>query len=533
MQRVLARRLILLYKKSRSIKEGDMTAVSLSKEDLQAIREKGIEKAEVRRQLEIFEKGVSPVRLNRPARVGDGIVRIAQDERGELLSLHDRAAGDGRMLKFVPASGAASRMFKDWHGCYLLGRFDSEGQKASFLRNIPRFAFYGDLKKAMARDGRDLETLVREKRCDDILEYILMPKGLHYAWLPKALLKFHSYPGGNRTAMEEHLVEAALYVQDREKICRIHFTISEEHETRFRKEIERVRGLYEKHLGVRYEIAVSIQHPSTDTIAVNPENRPFHDREGRVLFRPGGHGALLRNLNAIDGDIIFLKNVDNIVPDRLKEPTVLHKKILGGYLVKLQEEIYRHLHTLVSGHISEVGLSDLARFARERLFLSLPGSFDSSTPAERKAFFFEKLNRPLRVCGMVKNEGEPGGGPFWVEGDDRTATLQIIEEMQVDPKSETQRNIWYSSTHFNPVDLVCGVRDYRGEKFVLDRFVDWNAVSISEKSYEGGMLKALERPGLWNGSMAHWNTIFVEVPLETFNPVKTVEDLLRPLHLPL
>ncbi|MCX5833006.1 MAG: DUF4301 family protein [Deltaproteobacteria bacterium] len=508
-----------------------MTAVALSKEDLRAIREKGIEEREIRRQLEIFEKGVIPVRLNRPARVGDGIVRIAQDERGELLSLHDRAAGDGRMWKFVPASGAASRMFKDWHGCYRLGRFDSEGQKASFLRDLPRFAFYGDLKEAMARDGRDLERIIREKRCTDILEYVLMPKGLHYAWLPKALLKFHSYPGGNRTAMEEHLVEAALYVQDREKICRIHFTVSEEHESRFREEIERVRGLYEKHFSLRYEIAVSIQHPSTDTIAVNLENRPFHNREGRVLFRPGGHGALLRNLNAIDGDVIFLKNIDNIVPDRLKEPTVLHKKILGGYLVKLQEEIYRHLDTLASGHIGG-DLSDLVRFARERLFLSFPDSFERSTEAEQRAFLFEQLNRPLRVCGMVKNEGEPGGGPFWVERDDGTSTLQIIEEMQVDPESEAQRNIWCSSTYFNPVDLVCGVRDYRGGKFDLDRFVDWNAVSISEKFHEGGMLKALERPGLWNGSMAHWNTIFVEVPLETFNPVKTVEDLLRPPHLP-
>jgi len=509
-----------------------MTAVPLSREDLRAIRERGIEEREARRQLEIFEKGMSPVRLDRPARVGDGIIRISPDERGELLSLHDRAAGDGRMLKFVPASGAASRMFKDWHGFYRLGRFDSEGQEAFFLRDLPRFAFYGDLKEAMSSDGRDLERIIREEQCADILEYILTPKGLHYAWLPKALLKFHSYPGGNRTAMEEHLVEAALYVQDREKICRIHFTVSGEHESRFREEILGVRGLYEKLFGVRYEIVVSTQHFSTDTIAVNLENRPFHDREGRVLFRPGGHGALLQNLNAIDGDIIFLKNIDNIVPDRLKESTVLHKKILGGYLVKVQEEIYRHLDVLASGHAGEEELSDLVRFGRERLFLSFPGSFERSTPAERKAFLFERLNRPMRVCGMVKNEGEPGGGPFWVERDDGTSTLQIIEEMQVNPKSEAQRNIWRSSTHFNPVDLVCGVRNYRGEKFDLDRFVDWNAVSISEKFHEGGVLKALERPGLWNGSMAHWNTIFVEVPLETFNPVKTVEDLLRPSHLP-
>ncbi|HOD36986.1 MAG TPA: DUF4301 family protein [Syntrophales bacterium] len=509
-----------------------MTAVSLSEEDLREILERGIGEGEVRRQIGIFERGVKPVLLERPATVGDGIIRVSAHEREELLALHERAAGDGRMLKFVPASGAASRMFKDWHGCHRSGRFDTIGQETSFLRDLPKFAFYGDLKDAAARDGRALETMIRDGKCSDILEYILTPKGLHYAWLPKALLKFHSYPGRHRTAMEEHLVEAALYVQDRKKICRIHFTVSGEHETRFREEIERVRDHYEEQFGVRYEIAVSIQHPSTDTIAVDQENRPFRDREGKILFRPGGHGALLRNLNAIDGDVIFLKNIDNVVPDRLKAPTVLYKKILGGYLVKLQSEIHRHLGRLAAGHAADGGLSDLVRFAREKLLLTVPGDFERLTPREREAFLFERLNRPLRVCGMVKNEGEPGGGPFWVRRDDGTADLQIIEEVQVDPESEAQRNIWLSSTHFNPVDLVCGVRDYRGRKFDLPSFVDWGAVSVSEKSHEGGVLKALELPGLWNGSMARWNTVFVEVPLETFNPVKTAEDLLRPSHLP-
>ncbi|HRT62491.1 MAG TPA: DUF4301 family protein [Syntrophales bacterium] len=504
----------------------------LSEEDIRAIRERGIDEGEIRRQLEIFEKGVRPVRLDRPATVSDGIVRVPAGEYDELTTLYDRAAGDGRMMKFVPASGAASRMFKDWHGCYRSGRFDSKGREASFLRDLPKFAFYSDLREAMARDGRDLESFVRQERCAGILEYILEPKGLHYAWLPKALLKFHRYPDGNRMAVEEHLVEAALHVQDRDKTCRIHFTVSGEHESRFRAEILRVRGRYEKSLGVRFEITVSIQHPSSDTIAVDLDNRPFHDRKGNILFRPGGHGALLRNLNAIDGDIIFLKNIDNIVPDRLKAPTIVHKKILGGYLVKLQREIFHHLERLTAGSAGKTKLSDSMRFARDRLLLSFPGDFERYTESERRAYLFERLNRPLRVCGMVKNAGEPGGGPFWVKGDDGTVTRQIIEEMQVDPKSERQQNILRSATHFNPVDLVCGVRDYRGTKFDLDRFVDWNAVSVSEKSHEGRMLKALERPGLWNGSMARWNTIFVEVPLETFNPVKTAEDLLRPNHLP-
>lgn len=509
-----------------------MTEVVLSEDDLRAIRERGIEEREVLRQLEIFKKGVSPVRLDRPATVGDGIVVVPADQCAELTALHDEAAYRGRMMKFVPASGAASRMFKDWHGCYRRGRFDSGDQEDSFLRDLPKFAFYDDLKEAMARNGRDLDCLIREQQCSDILECILTPKGLNYAWLPKALLKFHVYPDGSRTALEEHLVEAALHVRDGRGICRVHFTVSEEHESRFREEILRMQDRYERALGVRYEIDVSIQHPSTDTIAVSLENRPFHDREGRILFRPGGHGALLRNLNAVDGDIIFLKNIDNIVPDRLKALSVAYKKILGGYLVKLQAEIFRHLETLASGPIGEGGLSAITRFVREKLLLDLPRDFDGRTSPERRALLFEKLNRPLRVCGMVKNEGEPGGGPFWVKGDDGTVTLQIIEEVQVDPKSETQRRILRSSTHFNPVDLVCGVRNYRGEKFDLECYVDWGAVSISEKSHEGQMLKALERPGLWNGSMARWNTVFVEVPLETFNPVKTVDDLLRPAHLP-
>jgi hypothetical protein len=503
-----------------------------SEKDLQTIAARGIDTAEVLRQVEIFRGGVKPAHLKRPARIGDGIVQVTPEERETLVSLHNLAARKGRMLKFVPASGVASRLFKDWQSCYYRGSFDSEEGSLRFLQNIPKFAFYDDLKDVMALDGQSIERSVRDKRHRDILEYLLTQKGLNYASLPKALLKFHIYPGHNRTAVEEHLVEAALYVRDVRDICRVHFTVSEEYESQFRDFVSRVRGDYEKLYGVSYDISVTIQLPSTDTIAVDMNNKPFRDRRGQILFRPAGHGALLQNLNAMGGDIIFLKNIDNVVPDRLKDVTVLYKKVLGGYLVRLQDEIFGILRLLSEKGAKDAKLSSIIRFCRDRLFISFPNGFGSSRASAKKEYIFQKLNRPLRVCGMVKNEGEPGGGPFWVEESDGTESLQIIDQNQIDPYSNEQERLWRSSTHFNPVDLVCGVKNYRGERFDLRLYADQNAVSISVKAHENRELKALERPGLWNGSMALWNTVFVEVPLETFNPVKTIEDLLRKSHLP-
>jgi hypothetical protein len=502
-----------------------------SEEDLRAMSARGIDPAEALHQLEIFRRGVAPSRLLRPARVGDGIVQITPNERKALISLHDQAAGQGRMLKFVPASGAASRMFTEWQSCCRTKSSDARGSE-NFLRDLSRFAFYDDLKEVMARNGQDVHHYVRDQRCIDILEYILTAKGLNYASLPKALLKFHSYAGHNRTAMEEHLVEAAYYVRDDKNICRIHFTVSGEHEALFLDKLGPAKSYYEHLFGVGYDVGVTIQHPSTDTIAVDTENRPFRDGSGKIVFRPGGHGALLQNLNAIDGDIIFLKNIDNIVPDRLKEITVLHKKVLAGYLVRLQEEIFESLNLLSEKNVNEGQTSRIIRFCQEKLFMPFPDEFKNYSASAKKKYLINKLDRPLRVCGMVKNEGEPGGGPFWVEEKDGSESLQIVEQHQVDSHSEDQKKIWRSSTHFNPVDLVCGVRNHRGEKFDLNLYADRNTGSISQKRHEEGELKALELPGLWNGSMAVWNTVFIEVPLETFNPVKTVDDLLRNSHLP-
>jgi hypothetical protein len=422
-------------------------------------------------------------------------------------------------------------MFRDWYNWYQERKFGSAGGVAKFLGDLVKYAFFNDLREVMASQGEDVGRCIREGRWTHILEFVLTARGLNYNWLPKALIKFHIYPGHTRTALEEHLLEAALYVRDARSICRIHFTVSDEHESRFRESLSRIKGDYERLCGVKYEINVTIQHPSTDTIAVDMENRPFRDRSGKMIFRPGGHGALLKNLNAMEGDVIFIKNIDNVVPDRLKEITVRYKKILGGYLVRLQDEIFHNLNLLSEKRVNEEMLLRVVHFCEKKLLLFFPDRFWNDSLPGKKEYVFRMLNRPIRVCGMVKNEGEPGGGPFWVE-EDKTRSLQIVEKDQLDPNSEEQRDIWKSSTHFNPVDLVCGVRNYKGEKFDLNAYVNRDAVLVSKKSHGDGEMKALELPGLWNGSMADWNTVFVEVPLETFNPVKTVDDLLRKSHLP-
>lgn len=500
--------------------------------DIEFIRSRGMREEKVEQQIDRFRRGATAVTLDRPARVDDGIVRIAEAEKQDLAALHDEAAAEGRCLKFVPASGAATRMFRDWHAAFNRGGFVSRTEFDAFVESLPRYAFFGDLQNALLEAGRELGQLAGEGADREILEFILNERGLDYACKPKALLKFHRYDDLARTALEEHLVEAALYVKDKQGRCRVHFTVSEEHREPVKDLLGQVLGVYERRFGVRYDIGLSIQSPSTDTIAVDLDNRPFREKDGRLLFRPGGHGALLYNLNAIGGDIVFVKNIDNIVPERLMGATVLYKKILGGHLVGLQRELFGHLRSLSAPSAGEAVLAGAARFVTGGLMGSLPAGFERRTLEERRKVLMEKMDRPLRVCGMVKNEGEPGGGPFWVRDKDGGCSLQIVEENQVDKEKAGQAELWASSTHFNPVDLVCGVCDFRGRPFDLERFVAADQVFISIKSHEGRDIKALELPGLWNGSMACWNTVFVEVPIETFNPVKTVNDLLRPAHQP-
>ncbi|MHB8907610.1 MAG: DUF4301 family protein [Syntrophales bacterium] len=505
-----------------------------SAKDRERIAAEGLTLDEVHRQLALFRRGGSPVRLNRPCRLRDGIVLLSPAEEEEFLGAYDAALRTHRFMKFVPASGAASRMFKEWHLGLREGGFSPPAEREAFIRNLPRYAFYTDLKAVVAARGGSLDRLIEEQAAGAILKFILTEHGLNYGQLPKALLKFHGCPDGCRTALEEHLVEAALYARDAGGCARIHFTVSGEHENLVRERLAQVIPRYESDYEATYEIGLSTQAAATNTLAVDSEYRPFRDEKGQLIFRPGGHGALLTNLDALTAEIIFLKNVDNVVPDRLKAVTVRWKKIMAGYLISLQEDVFGRLRILEAGDASEEVLNEIARFCRGRMHLVLPPDFEGRSPAERGAVLFRKLDRPIRVCGMVENEGEPGGGPFWVDDRDGAdvQSCQIIEESQIDRNDARQQAIWRSATHFNPVDLVCGVRDFRGRKFALTRFVDPALSIVIRKSEKGRELLALERPGLWNGSMAFWNTLFVEVPLATFNPVKTISDLLRPPHLP-
>lgn len=501
----------------------------LTPQDADIIAQTGLSVEDVMYQIETFIQGFQPMHLDRPCTIGDGIVTIPDDQRHMYLEVHDEAARRGKMIKFVPASGAASRMFKEWFEFNGMVDFNGSPLAQQFADDLSNYPFYDDLKETLAGKSIDITSLINDLRFTTILDHIITADGLNYGHLPKAVLKFHSYAEHTRTALEEHLVEAVSYVKDANGVCRIHFTISPEHQSDVENHISEVMKRYEHQYDVQYDITVSLQIPSTDTIAVDIANRPFRDRTGKLVFRPGGHGALLKNLNTIDHDIIFIKNIDNVVPDRLRPDTILFKKLLGGYLVSLQHRIHSYIHDLEKETVKDETITEICSFCRDKLFVILPSNFIDLPRLRRIHYLIDIMNRPLRVCGMVKNEGEPGGGPFWVTKNG-TTSLQIIEQAQVDITSEEQRGIWSSSTHFNPVDIVCGVKDHRGVKFDLEAFVDRSSYFISEKSFEGKRLKALEHPGLWNGAMAGWNTVFVEVPITTFSPVKTVHDLLRKEH---
>jgi len=522
---------------------GKMPHHGFSEQDLRQIEERGMTLEVVLEQLERFEKGFSFSDLARPCTIGDGIQVLSGAEIERLAEDFSGTTRTGRVMKFVPASGAASRMFKallsarnryeelpSIHSLPEGGKEDPDVTALrEFIGRLKSFPFYEQLASAMAADGLDPEALTREGDYKTILDYVLTSKGLNLASIPKGLIPFHRYDGYSRTPFEEHLVEAGAYACDAEKTARVHFTVSPQHESSVRNHLESVRSRHEKS-GQRFEIGFSFQHPSTDTIAVDLENRPFRDDAGRLLFRPGGHGALLKNLGELQGDIVFIKNIDNVVPDRLKGDTILYKRALGALLVEVQDTVFKCMEKLQSGGIGDKELDEMFEFARNRLSITPPRDLAAKGKLEKIRFLFDRLNRPLRVCGMVKNEGEPGGGPFWVNHPDGSQSLQIVESSQVDMSSPTQRSVWESSTHFNPVDLVCALRDWKGRPFNLERYRDPETGFISIKSSGGRELKALELPGLWNGAMAFWNTVFVEVPITTFNPVKTIFDLLRKEH---
>ncbi|HMM10888.1 MAG TPA: DUF4301 family protein [Bacteroidales bacterium] len=517
--------------------------MQLQQKDLDQIHLKGIEPEQIERQLGYFRKGFPYMQLIEPATINNGIRLIDPEELETLIAEFDQRKHDYDILKFVPASGAASRMFKH------LYEFSQSFQETSaevesimsqtdfgsvgyFLQHIKRFAFYDDLKAVIASAGEDLNQLLETGKLGRVVDYLISERGLNYGSLPKALLKFHWYPDHSRLALEEHLVEAAVYAEGQDKVAKLHFTISPEHKARFLQVLDELKPYYESKLGVRFVISFSEQKSSTDTIAVDMQNQPFRNDDGTLLFRPGGHGALIENLNDLNEEIIFIKNIDNIVPDRLRSTTYQYKKAIGALLIKLQEQTFEYLDQLDSGLMDENELEAIAAFARNELMINIPIAFEAYDFMEKVDYLFTQLNRPMRICGMVKNEGEPGGGPFWVLSPEGVKSLQIVESSQIDMSDPAQAAIVKSATHFNPVDLVCGVYNFRGEKFDLTDFVDQNTGFISTKFKDGRALKALELPGLWNGAMSDWITIFVETPLITFNPVKTVNDLLRPQHQP-
>ncbi|MCK9423169.1 MAG: DUF4301 family protein [Bacteroidales bacterium] len=501
--------------------------------DLVQIRQKGIEVAKIEKQINHFINGFPYIRLSRPAVLSDGILSFDEVEKDRYIEKYEQLLPDLRVVKFVPASGAASRMFKS---LFEFKEKPFNDIKVSnpinyFFSYFKEIAFYEDLDNTVKHDGLEVDELLKNHDYTPIIDYILTEKGLNYSNLPKGLIKFHRYQEGARTSVEEHMVEAAEYARDVTNTSRLHFTISPEHREKFLELLATVQTNYEKKLKTQFDISFSIQKPSTDTIAVNLDNQPLRNTDGSLMFRPGGHGSLLDNLEDIDADIIFIKNIDNVVPDRLKGTTFQYKKLLGGYLLMLKQRINRYLQEINTHSIVSVDIPEIAVFAIEKLQLSIPNNFYSLDQEEQCSILFKILNRPFRVCGMVKNEGEPGGGPFWVWGANNGQSLQIVESSQINLTDKDQHSIFCRSTHFNPVDLVCCTKDFTGKRFKLIDFVDENTGFISKKSIAGKTVKAQELPGLWNGAMAGWITLFIEVPVITFNPVKIVNDLLRKEHL--
>ena len=503
----------------------------LSNQDLNQIASLGITEEMVEHQLEEIKNGFPFLKIDSAASVGNGILRLSSEEMAEYISHWESYSAEGhKIVKFVPASGAASRMFKNLFA-FLNADYDvpTTDFEKSFFDNIKKFAFKKQLcNKCKDNEGLSVCNLLKEGKYKAIVANLLNPDGLNYGQLPKGLLLFHQYADGPRTPMEEHLVEAALYASSNGE-ANIHFTVSHEHLSLFKAMVNAKIPYYEEKFNIHYNVSFSEQKPSTDTIAANPNNTPFRNEDGLLLFRPGGHGALIENLNEIDSDVVFIKNIDNVVPDRIKDETVTYKKLIAGILVDTQKKVFEYLRLLESGVYSHTQLEQIVMFVQQNLYCR-KNDIKQLEDAELVIYLKNKLNRPIRVCGVVKNVGEPGGGPFVCYNHDGTISLQILESSQIDKSNSLYVEMFNNGTHFNPVDLVCATKDVNGNPFDLPKYVDRTTGFISHKSKNGRELKALELPGLWNGAMSDWNTVFVEVPIGTFNPVKTVNDLLREQH---
>ncbi len=497
-----------------------------SQKDIKQFSEKGISLETVEQQIKYFKNGFPYINIIKAATINKGIVRFDETESEHYIQHYDSVSDQIKPVKFVPASGAASRMFKSLFEFKDDSNADINAADYSsvkkFFDNIEKFAFFEDLVNLKETDCN----YKKDYHC--VLKLLLSENGLNYGNLPKALLKFHLNEGKGITPIDEHFIEAAAYSSSGGKTY-LHFTVSPEHKNAFESYTEQIKINYEHKFNLSYEIEFSVQKPSTDTIAVNLENIPFRENDGTILFRPGGHGALIQNLNEIDADIIFIKNIDNVVPEKNNSETIKYKKILAGYLLSIQTQIFEHIKLLIEKANDKV-IEETEKFLSRTFFIKPDKEYASKNKTERINYLLKKLNRPIRVCGMVKNEGEPGGGPFFVEKNTGSVSLQIVEGAQINLNSTDKSFIVNNATHFNPVDLVISVKDYMGNAFNLTDFVDPQTGFISYKSKDGSDLKAQELPGLWNGAMSDWNTVFAEVPVSTFNPVKEVNDLLRKMH---
>jgi len=490
------------------------------------IQERGSDLNTVQQQIENFKQGFPHTKVSRAATVGDGILRLSDEDLEQYKDVYQQHQTEKEIVKFVPASGAASRMFKELFA--FLDKpdlTDNMGAK-TFVDGLNNFAFYEELKFRLSERDFNIEAANKPEDYEVIVNELLSEKGMGYGYLPKGLLSFHSYgEDGARTPVEEHFVEGAQYGKGAGNQVRLHFTVSLEHQAGFEEHVKQIKPRYEKMFDVQYEVTFSQQKVSTDTIAVDLQNEPFLD-EGKLLFRPAGHGALLSNLDDLDADMVFIKNIDNVVPDHLKAPTILYKQVIGGVLMQVQQQVFALLEKLEQGGEPR----EAEAFIKETLGRPLAADYGQWSVDQRVSYLQNLLDRPVRVCGIVKNTGEPGGAPFWVQADDGSESLQLVEPAQIDMADDKQKEMFRSSTHFNPTDLVCGLKDRHGKAYDLMDYRDPSTGFISQKSKSGRDLKAQELPGLWNGSMAYWNSVMVEVPIETFNPVKTVNDLLKPGH---
>jgi len=506
--------------------------MKFTKKDKEQIRNHGLTEAKVLQDIERFEKGIPFTDLVSAATLGNGIIKPNSTLEMQYANLYEKKRDQLSIVKFVPASGAATRMFQHLH--HFVETYNPDEQKLNaylaendtelleaFLKGLAHFAFIKKLRKKIRKLYPDYKFYTKGKRTHLLVKTLLEEEGLNYSNLPKGLIPFHRYNKNTATAFEEQLLESGFYAATQGQ-CYLHFTFAEAFVEEFKKEFLKVKNRAERKTKCNFNITYSFQKQSTDTLAVTLKNKPFRDAENLLHFRPAGHGALLENLNDIDADLVFIKNIDNVVIESQVEEIALHKKILAGKLLEVQATIFKFLKAIDKQPEDDALLKDIRGFMASELQLkSLPQTLKEAR---------QLLDRPIRICGMVQNTGAPGGGPFWVRGKHGNISLQIVELSQVNTDDAHQMNIVSEATHFNPVDLVCGIRNYKGETFDLSQFVNPNSGFISQKSHLGKTIKALELPGLWNGSMAHWNTLFVEVPLLTFNPVKTVNDLLKESH---